>query len=236
MSTFTIPLKKAIEVTGGELTLINGVSKLIGGNIGIQHYPIFDEAYRDHLTGRIVDHYLNREIGVETVDMFQLAMRRKMNEIMPLYNKLYLSERIEYDPLSTVDLRTLSTSESTNITEANSTAGNTTDTTSQSRAVTSETPQTMLSGSADYATGAADSNSLSTGSGESTGDSLQTDEAVNTSDSHTTGYQAVGSDLIIRYRESLLNIDLMIINELEELFMQVWDNGDTYSNSERFYF
>lgn len=235
MSTFTIPLKKVIEYTGGTVELVNGVSKLTGGNIGLQHYPIFDEAYRDHLTGRIIDHYWNREIGLETVEMFQLGMRRKMNEIMPLYNKLYESERITYDPLSTVDIRTISSGESTQISEGNSTVGNLTDSTARSRAVNSDTPQTMLAGNADYATAAADSNSVSSVEGESTEESLQSSNADTSNDSHTTGYQGVAADLIMRYRDSLLNIDLLVISEVEELFMLVWDNGDSYTRNRGFY-
>jgi hypothetical protein len=46
--------------------------------------------------------------------------------------------------------------------------------------------------------------------------------------SNTKGYQGVAADLLMRYREALLNIDVMILNELEELFMLVWDNGDEY--------
>jgi hypothetical protein len=81
-----------------------------------------------------------------------------------------------------------------------------------------------LSGSGDYATSASDSNSASDSSGNSTQD--ETND-VNTN-SNTKGYQGVASDLLMRYREALLNIDVMILNELEELFMLVWDNGDEY--------
>jgi hypothetical protein len=65
MGTFTIPLKQVIALTGGTVTLDpdTGISILVGGNIGLGYYPIFDETYRDDLTGKIVDHYWNREIG-----------------------------------------------------------------------------------------------------------------------------------------------------------------------------
>jgi hypothetical protein len=229
MGTFTLPLKRVIELTGGTTALVNGETKLTGGNIGLQHYPIFDPTYRDSLNGRIVDRYWNREIGLETVDMFQLAMRRKMNEIMPYYNKLYLSERVAYDPLSTVDL---TTSSNANVTQDSTSNGDSTTTgnaTGKSRSVSSETPQTALSGNGDYATAASDVNSDS--SNDSTGSQTSVDNATTATDAtnHTTGYQGAASDLIMRYRESLLNIDLMILGELEELFMLVWDNGDEYT-------
>src|SRR5690606_28257659 len=107
--------------------------------------------YRPFLNGRIIDRYWNREIGLETIEMFQLAMRRKMNEIMPYYNQLYLSTEVEYNPLSTIDIKTVSTGNM--VQEAESTAVNTgqSESTAASRSVGSDTPQTMLSGDGDYA-------------------------------------------------------------------------------------
>lgn len=236
MSSFTIPLKKVIELTGGTTEVVNGMTILTGGNIGLAHYPIFDEEYRPVLTGLIVDRYWNREIGLETVDMFQLAMRRKMNEIMPYYNKLYETERIAYDPLSTISIKTVSlgTARQTGESVSSGTANSLTD--SESRAVTSETPQTMLSGSGDYATSAADSKGKSVNDSTSDQTANEQSETENETDSETTGYQGVASDLIMRYRESLMNINVVILDELDELFMGIWDTADSFTNSERYFF
>jgi hypothetical protein len=225
VGTFTLTLKRVIDITGGTVIIdpSTGIASLSGGNIGLDYYPIFDPAYKPQLTGKIVDHYWNREIGMETIDMFQLAMRRKMNEIMPYYNQLYESTKVEYDPLSTVDLTTINTVDTTNHSETNSTQGGTT----ASRSVSSETPQTMLSGNEDYATGAADTNATH----NATGDNIEDTTGDVEGNTQTTGYQGVASDLIMRYRESLVNIDVMILNELQELFMLVWDNGDEYSDN-----
>lgn len=224
MGTFTILLKTVISLTGGTVTLnpSTGISVLTDGNIGLQYFPIFDPGYKGQLTGKIVDHYWNREIGTETIEMFQLAMRRKMNEIMPYYNLLYKSVQIQFDPLSTVDLTTTSTIDSDEHVTGDSTQAGTGGT----RSVSSETPQTQLSGNADYATSASDSNSQNNSNGTSNQDT--TNDVI--TDSTTKGYQGVAADLLMRYRESLLNIDVMVINELEELFMLVWDNGDEYSD------
>ena len=88
------------------------LAELRNGDIGLDDYPIFDPAYREDLNKKIFDRYHNREYDAETGDLFVFYMRRRMNEIMPLYNQLYESERIEYDPLSTVDIRTVTTGES----------------------------------------------------------------------------------------------------------------------------
>lgn len=62
------------------------------GTIGLACYPIYDEAHRGALNGRIIRHYFLREIGVETPEMFAYYMDEAMRLIMPAYNKMYQSE------------------------------------------------------------------------------------------------------------------------------------------------
>lgn len=93
------------------------------------NYPIFDETYRPILEKKILKHYYTREIGLETVGLWQLKLNTVMNEIMPYYNKLYKSELIEFNPLYDTDLKTVrtveenttkdSTKDSTNVTDNN---------------------------------------------------------------------------------------------------------------------
>lgn len=229
MATFTMPLKAAIKYTGGTTSFVNGNTVMTGGNIGLASYPIFDANYRDTLNGKILDRYWNREIGTESIDMFQLAMRRKMNEIMPFYNKLYLTEKIAYDPLNTVNLKTVSTGNATQTATSEGASDSSGFAGGSSRSVNSETPQTMLSGNADYATAANDVKSSSDNTSTASQSSNDTAASDTTGENTTTGYQGAASELIMRYRESLLNIDLMILTDLEELFMLVWDNGDEYA-------
>ena len=44
------------------------------GTIGLACYPIYDEAHRGALNGRIIRHYFLREIGMETHEMFAYYM------------------------------------------------------------------------------------------------------------------------------------------------------------------
>lgn len=236
MSTFTMPLKRVIEISGGTTEIVNGVSKLTNGDIGLSHYPLFDEAYRDHLDGIIIDHFWNREIGVESISMFQFFMRRKMNEIMPFYNKLYNSEKIAFDPLSTVNLSTINNATSNQASDSTSNSVTESTNSSDSRSVSSNMPQTMLSGSADYATAASDVKGDSDVQASGTESAATTVDNTQASDSTTTGYQGSASALLAAYRDTLLNIDMMIVRDLEELFMLVWDTGDSYANSEGTYF
>ncbi len=223
MATFTVSLKRALEILQIETSIndasgITVVDREASKKIGLGYFPIFDEAYRNTLTGKIIDHYWNREIGQETIEMFKLALRRKMNEIMPYYNKMYLSEQISFDPLATVDLHTIQ--DVTNSGTSNSTSGNV----AKSRSVASETPQTILSGDADYATSAADV------SGTTDVTNAATDASTQDVTTDVTGFQGIASQLLMSYRDALLNIDVAVIRDLQELFMQVWDTADAYTN------
>lgn len=215
MAAFTMELWKVLEHTDNR--------------IGLDEYPIFRELYRETLNKKIIDHYWNQEIGMETIPLFTLALRRRMNEIMPYYNQLYESELLEINPINTIDMRT--ESESTSQNTGQSEATNTSVTGSKSRSVQSDFPQHRLAGDNDYATAAADSVSDSDVTSEANENSNS--QGTNSGFSHTTGTQGLQSDMLIRFRESFLNIDVMVIAELADCFMGVWNNTDAYS--ERYY-
>ena len=43
---------------------------------------------------------------------------------------------------------------------------------------------------------------------------------------HTSGFNGSMSALLQEYRQTFLNIDLMVIQALEPLFMGIWGSGD----------
>lgn len=236
MTVFTMTLDEVIEhyditTTLDDDTGITEISKDDAKLLGLGYFPIFDEDYRTPLMGKIVDHFRNREIGYESLGTWRLGMRRKLNEIMPYYNQLYESTLISFDPLSTVSLHTvLANTQTQGITNA-STSHSENDSTNASRAVTSSTPQTILSGNGDYATGAADSNGTGTATADATDNTTSNTNAAGNGTTDITGFQGIASALLMQFRESLVNIDLLVIRDLEELFMAVWDNGDSYTNN-----
>lgn len=208
-------------------------------DIGLNEYPIFDESYRAVLNNKIIDHYRYYEIGAETVEMFAHFMRMRMNEIMPYFNKLYVSEQLEFDPLSNYDLRTISDgtnqSNSETIDNSNTNIESTDDT--KSRTVASETPQNLLAGNGDYATSAADSvgQSMSTNATTTAAESQGNATATSHGESRVTGYSGLsGAGLLMEYRQALLNIDVMVIDSLQDLFMQVWNTTESYFGRELF--
>lgn len=245
MATFTMELREVIELSGGTVEYVpmtfkgadfGTIAKLTGGATGLHTMPVFDEEYRDILTGKIVDRFWLREIGFETIDVFMMKMRVKLNEIMPFYNQLYNSTLIPYEALNTISLKTESTSFNTGKEDTTGITNATGSTKSGARAVSSTTPQTMLAGDEDYASGASDTNSLAESENDNTSTAISTSESDAAGDTSVTGYQGTPADLIMRYRDSLLNIDLMVLRDLEELFMQVFDNGDSYTQTRMGYY
>lgn len=247
MATFTIQLKDVIEeifgtsmdcndweqqyhsvsykgTTYGRLPYVDDWSKL-----GLGTYPLFDEAYRDVLNGKILDEYFNQEIGTETIDNWLLVIRKKMDQIMPYYNQLYLSEQIVYDPLVTIDIETDASGTGQENTTSNAKVNSTSDNTSGSRAVSQELPQTTLAGIEDYATAATDTNSKSNVEATSNQDNTAQNNTNNTNTSKTKGMQAIAPELIMRYRNTMLNIDVRILGEIQTCFMLVLNNGDAYT-------
>lgn len=216
MSTYTRTLKKVLETTT---------------DIGLSKYPIFDDAYRAALNDKIIRHYFQREIGHETTSMFRYAMETKMGEIMPLYNQHYLLSLLQVDPLSTMSIKSITEMDSTGATTGTSDSTSKSD--AKSRAVISDTPQTQLSFDDDYASGLQDNISGTTAEGAST--DVQESTQTGTNDNTVTGYQGHAPMLILQARQALVNVDMLVIDELKELFMLIWQNNDDYTTTENRY-
>lgn len=100
---FICESKSGLEVSGGS----GDVDNIIAGSwnkIFTSKAPFFDEDYRSVLCSKILKHYYMREICCETVGIWTLWMNTRLEEIMPYYNQLYESAKIEFDPMHDVDL------------------------------------------------------------------------------------------------------------------------------------
>lgn len=200
-------------------------------------FPIFDENYRTVLEKKILKHFYTREICEETVGLWKLRLDTKLNEIMPYYNKLYESELLEFNPLYTANLtRTKKTDYDSNRNTSNngnvSSNGSGSGTNSNvSIDLYSDTPQGSLTGveNETYLTNARKTtdtaNSSSTTTNNVTNSDTGTDALKSTEDYLETvvGFEGSdASDLLMKYRDTFLNIDMMVIGELETLFFQLW--------------
>lgn len=213
MAIFTIELWECLEL---DPTIETGI---------LAEYPIFDESHREVLNRKILNHFNNREICMESLSMWRLALTRKLDEIMPLYNQQYEISAINFNQLETVRISNANTS--TGTTTGSSESSNTSSSGAKSRAVSQQLPQTQLSGNGDYATAAQDniSDTTATAAANDSNTVNQDNEQTST----TTGFQGNAALMILQYRQSLVNVDMMIIDELQTLFMGLWNNGDEYT-------
>ena len=199
---------------------------------------------REELNNKILNYYKYREIGFETFGRFLDELETALIEIMPRYNQLYFSADQDFNVTYNVDYkRTIDRNkEGTNNLETTSSATDTSNTSSSinsyNKDVESQTPQGQLDitaqninnvGYADkvnWNSNQSNDTATSTGNtsttGNSTGDNTEQESTIET----TKGNFGVVSaqDLILKYRETILNIDQMIINDprIEELFMLVY--------------
>jgi hypothetical protein len=220
MAVYTMELWRAMEF-----------DPTIAGDV-LATYPLFDEGHREELNRKIVNHYANQEIGMETVEMFRFALRRKLDEIMPLYNQQYEISAIKFNQLETVRIN--NTNNTTGTTNTSSNSSNNSGSNAKSRAVSQQLPQTLLSDNGDYATAAQDNISDTTANATATDATTATQDG--NTDSITTGFQGNAALMILQYRQSLVNVDMMIIDELQTLFMQIWGNGDSFTQNNFGYF
>lgn len=187
---------------------------------------------RAELNTKILNFYRFREIGQETFGRWLFELETALNEIMPRYNQLFYSADQDFNPIYNVDYKK-TTMGSQNANSSTTSSGSDSSTNeAYTKSVNSKTPQDSLGisntgiDSVDYA----DDASWGKSSGGTTGTSSTTGNSSSngsTSSVETTkgNFGVVSSqDLILKYRETILNIEQLIINDprIAELFMLIY--------------
>lgn len=219
MSKYTTELRFICESAAGlkESEGYNDIENIIQKAIPFVFdfdFPMFNVDYKNVLCTKIIKHYYTREISEETVGLWKLRLNAKMNEIMPYYNSLYKAWSVDFNPLFDIDLTRKHTldrdgTQKTNVHNE-----------SVTRDLYSDTPQGSLQNveNETYLTDARKT-SVSADS-DSTSNATTTDEFLE----RVTGKNAGKSYsmMLKEYREALINIDLLIIDELQDLFFKLW--------------
>lgn len=263
MSKYTTEVRFVCEQKAGlvESVGFSGVDEVLEkcwDKVITSRVKMFDEDYRKVLYKKILKHYYTREIGAETVGLWQLWMNTRLEEIMPYYNQLYESELIKIEPLKNVDYsRTYdkkgvgnkqetgsvdSTNTGSGKNEGSKTSTGSSSETSGSTDLYSDTPQGSITGLEEmkYLTNARKIDQTGTSSDNST-DSYtdkqsstehlvsNTGNTTTSNDSEEYTEKIVGktdgasmSTLLKEFRETFLNIDMQVIGELSDLFINLW--------------
>lgn len=185
------------------------------------------------LATKIVNHYMMREIGFETMGLFRDRVKVFMNELMEEYLPLIYSASIEYDPLVNVDYTEEYTREATNEgSNSNSSSGtNTVSNTSSGLIVESDTPQGQISKSSILGGSYASHTTANenTESGTNTLSASETGTNENTLNEEYTkrvkgnsGVSATAQKMIEQYRNNIRAIDKEIIEKCNVLFMGIY--------------
>lgn len=198
------------------------IKTLIDNNFDFKmnNYPIFDENYRETLNNNILNHYYENEIGFETAPLFRFYLNQKLNEIMPYYNELYkVQKKLINDNLLLNNVNLTEELKARNTTQTSSVSQST----NKGKNLFQDTPQGNISqqdinAQNVYATNitlndnSINDNSSANGSG--------TNEYIKTIIGNNGGKFNI--DILNDIKNNLMNIDLMIINELNDLFMQIF--------------
>lgn len=149
----------------------------LGDDLYLGRLPMFAEEYRPVLLSSILDQYRTRRLAYNTPGEFRLAVRRWGNLNMPLFNQRYASTAVAMplDDLAVTD-HTLD--------------------------VSSDFPQSQVSGSADYATSAQDHRAAENGRRRSIASLLQ------------------------EQRDAYLNVTAEVVAAMEPLFLGIFDRGE----------
>ena len=209
MSSYTTQVRYICETFAGltESVGVNDVNKIVAAAAPkiFMDFPIFDEEYRLTLETKILKHFYMREIAHETVGLWRLRLDTMMNELMPVYNKMYSAVAQEFNPLFDVDITREHDGSSTDNTESSGNSVN----------KYSETPQGSIQNVLDgkYLTTAQANDATSKSEGSSTAKYVE----------KVTGKQGTGSysALLREYIDKLVNVDLRVMNELEPLFFSL---------------
>lgn len=205
-------------------TLINN-----GFDFQLDKYPIFDENYRETLNNKILNHYFDAEIGFETAPLFRHYLLAKLNEIMPLYNIMYEKQKdILENIFGNVNLtETFEGENSNNSNVSNNSQSNSTGD-SNMKNLFQDTPQgeldttsinnqkwaTNLTLNENHTSGNITDNSTSVGNSNGTNNYIKKIIGNNGG--------KYNIELLKEIQNSIINIDIMVINELQDLFMGIY--------------
>lgn len=195
-------------------------------------YPLTDNISKEDFECMILNKFMMRRIAYETVTAFKLQLNVKLNEIMPVYNKLFdaLDGWEIFNDGETIT-RTNNVNRSGTDINSSTNSVNTSDSVTNSSTSdqrNSDTPQNALSDvtSGQYVTDyrkISDSGST-TGSSQSSGSSSSTTNTSGT-EATTETINRTPADKIRIYKEFIENrkgIYTMIFEDLEDLFYKIY--------------
>ena len=184
-------------------------------------YNLYNNDLKPWFEEKFFEHFMFYEIGFDSVAMFKQRLISKLNDIFPYYKQLYETEIRSkgIDFMLNKDLKESYVRELT----SNSNSNQESNVTSNSLSTAGQLTPSLIANSQkiDKFMDSAqkdNSSSNSTSSGESNGNSKEEYTLTSQGNIGITS----SAELLTKWRETLLNIDLMIFEECNDLFMQIF--------------
>lgn len=216
MSNYTLELRQACS---------NNVKELFNFP-----YNFYDEALKEQFEIKFLDHYFFDEIGFETIDRFKHRLRTRLNEIAPYYKQLYFTEleSKKCNFMLNKDLKETFVRDVTNNAISNSVMNNdnTSNITSENLGYDSVTPEGSIEDIEKYMTNATKGNATNSTTAKDVNTANSTSEGTGKESTELISQGNIGitssGQLLEDWRKILINIDQLIINECQDLFMMIY--------------
>ena len=184
-------------------------------------YNLYDNDLKPWFEEKFFQHFMFYEIGFDSVAIFKQRLMSKLNDIFPYYKQLYETEIAakSVDFLLNKDLKESYVRELT----SNSNTSQESNATNNGLSTAGQLTPSLISNSQkiDKFMDSAqkdESSSNATSTGESTGNSKEEYTLTSQGNIGITS----SAELLDKWRQVLLNIDLMIFEECNDLFMQIF--------------
>ena len=182
-------------------------------------YNLYDNDLKPWFEEKFKQHFMFYEIGFETIGQFKQRLMSTLNDIFPYYKQLYETEiRAKgIDFMLNKDLKESYIRELTSNSNSSQESNSSTDSLSTS----GELSPTLIKNNIDNYMDQAQkdkSNSQVNSTGESNGNSKEEYTLTSQGNIGITS----SAELLDKWRQTLINIDMLIFSECEPLFMQIF--------------
>lgn len=185
-------------------------------------YNLYDNELKSAFEKKFIDHFYFYEIGLTPIARFKKALQIKLNDIYPYFKQLYQTELRckDIDFMLNKDLKEQYTRELTGNSSVNQSSTSTSNDTSLN--INNDTPQNKIDDLDQFMTSASKNTDNSTmnssGTNSAENNSTETYSLVSQGNIGVTS----SAELLEKWRSVLINIDQMIFEECNDLFMLIY--------------
>lgn len=185
-------------------------------------YNLYDNELKSAFEKKFIGHFYFYEIGLTPIARFKKALQIKLNDIYPYFKQLYQTELRcnDIDFMLNKDLKEQYTRELTGNSSVNQSSTSTSNDTSLN--INNDTPQNKVDDIDQYMTSASKNTDNSTmssnGTNSAENNSTETYSLISQGNIGVTS----SAELLEKWRSVLINIDQMIFEECNDLFMLIY--------------